>query len=437
MAYRTLFEDTFSIDGPLNPSNWAEGITGYSLVAASGKCEPNGSKLSGLNYYVGSVPVPTDQWLSFTLSNLDWGGSFVPEVAVIARTNSDFHVGYQLQIVRNSDGVTAQVSLLDVAASYAVLYSNSSQTVTDGDKFLLAVQGTTISVYQNDTLFAEVTSSTTSAAGTVSLDISANNITNPGSATIEDFKFGDFIPDPPPTGPTTTFPNSVRAVQLFGRIASGANAGKIVAIAGDEAGNLAVSTGTAEAINSVDVLENGQAQPAMIYGQLSDGSLAAVACDSYAGLCATLGSGGGSISLVDSQTVDYTNVTPCIVYVRTPSGKRVAVPISSDGKLGNTQNALPATALSVNVDVIGLTGQVGQPTPVILVARTPSGHLVAVSLDQYGRLLLAGSGSSANINEVDTYSNGVARPILIVGRNPNTGILESVGLDANANLELN
>jgi len=243
------------------------------------------------------------------------------------------------------------------------------------------------------------------------------------------FQLGAFVPSPASPSPETSVNNGVpRQVQIFGRLPNG----KIAAVACDQYGNLAISGGTGGAINTVDLLGNDQAVPVMIYGALPSGEMVAVAVDSFGDLCATVGSGGGNAG----TTVDipvYTMATPVQIFAREPnSGRLIAIPLTTNNYLYDSVHPGTTPALSNPVDVT----QNQYPTPVILCGRTPSGHIVAVSLDSAGRLCISGSGSSGSINTVDVFDNGECRLVQIYGRNPNTNVLQSVPLDSNGNLQL-
>jgi hypothetical protein len=194
-------------------------------------------------------------------------------------------------------------------------------------------------------------------------------------------------------GPSTsiaTAPALPRKNQLFGRISSGAHAGEICAVACDADGNISISGGGGGSINSIDLLSNDVALPCTIYGVLpSSLKTVATAVDANGNLCATVGSGGGNpISVIGAQQFAG-EAHPVQIFARVGSGPTegniIAVPISSSGGLGNSVNKLATTPNDVDVS----TNEV--PTPVVLVGRTPSGKLVAVSLTAAGELCISGS----------------------------------------------
>jgi deoxycytidylate deaminase len=197
--------------------------------------------------------------------------------------------------------------------------------------------------------------------------------------------------------PGSTINNGVpRPVQIFGRIASGPYAGEIAAVACDEYGNLAISGGSGGAINTVDLLGNDIATPCMIYGALPTGQIVAVGVDSEGNLCATVGSGGGDPNtIVDSEQAAQMQASPVQIFARDfTSGNVIAVPLTSSNALYDSVN--PGTTPATTVDQV----KNGVPTPVILCGRTPSGDIVAVSLDSSGRLCISGSGSSRIVKSV-------------------------------------
>ena len=225
---------------------------------------------------------------------------------------------------------------------------------------------------------------------------------------------------------TTAGPSSgLQSVQLYGRLANGS----IIAVSIDINGNLAVSGGTGGAINSVDVLKNGVATPAMVYGVTSAGKLVAVAVDANGNLCcANVGAGGGN----SSTTVDiakYATPTPVQAVGREPiSGKLYAVPLNASNSLYDS--AHPGATPTSSLTVPGVA-----PRPVQLCGRAPNGKIIAVALDTSGRLCISGSGQSGSANAVDAFKNGVPLAIQLFGIN-SAGKLQPVPLDANGNLEL-
>lgn len=329
----------------------------------------------------------------------------------------------------------------------AVLYQNMSLPVSDGDVFLLSAQGTTISAYQNGSLLASATSSFTASAGSIFIRTAPGSFGATSEVGMVNFNLGAFIPFPAAPTPFTTVDNQVPvAVQLFGRISSGPNAGMIAAVnATDEAGNIAVSGGTTATLSSVDVLEDiRQAVPVMLCGYSPAlGEVIACSVDSNGNLITTIGGAtGNNPATVDVPDLWSTPPTPVTIFVRTPSEKLVAAPISSTyNALGNSINTLPATAASSGVDLIAQTAQPQQPTPVILVGRIQSGvnkdAIVAVSLTSAGALCLSGSGTSGSTNVVDVFDQGEAKFVVAYGRNPSTGKLQSIGLNSGGALQLN
>lgn len=222
---------------------------------------------------------------------------------------------------------------------------------------------------------------------------------------------------------TTSAPSSgLVPVQIFGRLPNG----QIAAVSVDTYGNLAISGGTGGALNTVDVLGNGQATPAMVYGVTPSGKLVAVAVDANGNLCATVGSGGGN----PNTTVDisaYTTPTPVQVVGREPtSGKFYAVPLNGSDALYDSVHPGTTTSLSTPGSV---------PRPIVLCGRAPNGSIVAVALDASGRLCISGSGSSGSVNTVDVFKNGAPLAIQLFGVNA-SGQLAAVPLDANGNLQL-
>jgi hypothetical protein len=221
-----------------------------------------------------------------------------------------------------------------------------------------------------------------------------------------------------------------RPVQIFGVISSGANAGKVCAVATDAYGNLAISGGSGGSVNSIDVLGSvADAIPCMIYGNYSGATepgstaLVAVAVDQYGNILANIGTGGGNTGTpVDKPTSCDTGVTPVQVFGRDPSGFIIGVPASaSNGALGDTIN--PITAVSPGFGGIDeLTTESELPVPVILCGRIAPGYanagaIVACALDSTGALCVSGSSaSSATPSAVVTFENGQCAMIQLYGR---------------------
>jgi hypothetical protein len=106
----------------------------------------------------------------------------------------------------------------------------------------------------------------------------------------------------------------------------------------------------------------------------------------------------------------------------------IAVGLNAANSLGNSiDGASTANVVDVATNIT--------PQPVILCGRTPSGRIVAVALTSTGELCITGAGGSST-NSVDTYGNSTFKTIQLFGRNASTGVLQSLSLDANGNLEL-
>jgi hypothetical protein len=236
-------------------------------------------------------------------------------------------------------------------------------------------------------------------------------------------------------------------VQVFGQISSGANAGKIAAVATDSNGNLAISGGSGGSVNTIDVLGAiADGVPCMIYGNPSTNAtepgstaLVAVAVDQFGNILASIGSGGGNTSTtVDTPKASSTGVTFVQVFGRDPAGNVVGVPASSTGALGDTINPISNVPITIT-DERSTANQF--PVPVILCGRVASGPnagaIVAVALDATGALCVSGSsGSSSTPNQVQTFNNGECALIQLYGRN-SSGQLVSVPLTTAGSVLLN
>jgi hypothetical protein len=260
-----------------------------------------------------------------------------------------------------------------------------------------------------------------------------------------------FIPASATGGPSAPItPTYVpRRIQLFGIISSGANAGKVCAVACDSNGNLALSGGSGGVINTIDVLGlPADAVPAMIYGAASGSSivpgstaLVAVAVDQYGNILASRGTGGGSPgTTVDTPSACDTNSTPVQIFARAPNGNVIGVPVSSAGALGNTLN--PITNVPVTQIDQAQAENSPLPLPVLLCGRIASGYpnageIVGAQLDSTGALCVSGSsGASTAPTQVTTFNNGECMLLQLYGRT-SAGQMVSVPLTSAGSLLLN
>jgi hypothetical protein len=302
-----------------------------------------------------------------------------------------------------------------VAGSYGSSQSVTITCTTPSSTITYTTDGSTPVPGSHGTVYSGPVSVTTTQ--TIKAVASATNFVNSAEADATYTITGGGTPGSAPS-------SGLQSVQFFGRLPNG----QIAAVAVDTHGNLAISGGTGGAINTVDVLGNGQATPAMLYGATPSRKVVAVAVDANGNLCATVGTGGGN----PNTTVDiaaYAVPTPVQVVGREPiSGTLYAVPLNASNALFNSVN--PGSTPTAS-----LAAPLAKPRKLILCGRTPSGQIVAVALDASGRLCISGSGSSGSVNVVDVYKNGQPLGIQIFGINA-SGSLQAVPLDANGNLSL-
>jgi hypothetical protein len=193
----TWFSDSLSgPNGPLDPTNWsAQGVNGCRIL--DNECTSNGI---GFSTYIGAVAatIPADQWASFEVSSLDYdsGSGNGATLNTYVRGNNAETLGYFLLVERNSDGTTANVSVLDFGNGFAALFDLPNQPVAVTDVFLLAAQGSTITLYQNGASVASATSTSSPDTGEIWIRTAADTFPNPGSAGMTHFQLGAFVPLP-------------------------------------------------------------------------------------------------------------------------------------------------------------------------------------------------------------------------------------------------
>jgi hypothetical protein len=137
-------------------------------------------------------------------------------------------------------------------------------------------------------------------------------------------------PNPIVDLPTNCYPTPV---QIFGRIASGLNAGSLIAVPLGSNNGLANTVDAGSAVqNTVDVANNQEPMPILLVGRAPNGTLTAVSCDS-SGRLRVAGSspGAGNVSAVDQ----FPNGVPNFIQLfgRAPNGLLQSVPLDVNGNL--------------------------------------------------------------------------------------------------------
>lgn len=193
----TLVNEPFSgpDQNPLNPLLWAPDSSGFwppPRILNNGVT----SQVSGVGLatYIG-ITWPDDQWLEFEIDEFATGDAWL-----IARSTLDESTCYGVEItspVTSPDGfgpgcnLSVQVYVGNAFVAVAVLV-DMIITISRRDRFLFALQGKTLSVFQNGLLIASTVDGRI-ASGAAGIFVDAGN---PNTLKIVNFKGGGFDASP-------------------------------------------------------------------------------------------------------------------------------------------------------------------------------------------------------------------------------------------------
>jgi hypothetical protein len=466
MGYNTLYSNTCegANQNPFDPTNWTvQSLQPLQILSAQ---LVDAVLQFGEEYYSGSENLTADCFIQYQIASIvPPSGSTNSTLFSTVRSigGSGYSSGYWMLVWQADE--TALLYVFNPSESAIINKTLSKLSV--GDTFLLSAVGSTISAYQNGTLVASVTDSTTDRDGTCYVGVNC-------TATQSD------------TGIVNLAIGSVTSTSSISGNAG--VAGALVSYSGTASGSVAAGAGGAYTIPS---LANGSytitpslagytfsptsqnetvsgnnitgvnftatksgagpsavlspaygPRPVQIFGQISSGAnvgeIAAVAVDANGNLAISGGS-GGSVNTVDILG-SIADAIPCMIYGAytgsTSPGSAALVAVAVDN-YGNILASIGTGGGNTGTTIDTPTACDTGVTPVQVFGRDPAGTIVGVPASSAGAL-----GDTINpitnvpITATDerTTENQLPIPILLCGRiapgYANAGAIVAVALDS-------